>query len=178
LSPSNKSGEAGELVVVAGALDKLTLILTTNRLGLRSDLNGLLVVAVAGAGGLDQAVNLGVADDLGQTGRDLREGGSALVVRVVVHKVSTDASRSGEVVDVAFTVVSQSVTVDGVERQHLEHFVHSDDVFDDASDKIVLSQLRGFGQSNRSHGYFPFLYWLNTTTAQGRTHTSNFPQHF
>ena len=146
--------QARELVARAGAVDQLVLVLAASGLRLGGDLDSGLVVAVAGAGSLDQAVHFGVTHDGGEVGVDLGEGRSALT-STSAGEGRADTGHDDVAQDV-LAVVREAVAFDGVEGQHVEHAVDGDDVFDHASNQFVLGQLGAFGKGNRSHDWPSF----------------------
>ncbi len=136
--------DAGERVARTVADDHVLLILATDRLGFRSDLDGCLVLDVT-ACSLDQAIDFSVTDDGGQSRRHLREGRCGF---------GGDGAIDAEELRIAhgvFAIVSQRITVDVLERHHFEDGVDVDDRFDHASVEQILGEFCGFRECYRSH---------------------------
>jgi hypothetical protein len=152
LTGGDQVGQADDRVAGAVTSDELLLELTAAGLGLAANLHCGLVVPVTRTGDLDQPVDFRVTEDGRERARDLREGRGIL---------RGDRIAGGRVLNVAervLAVVGEGVALDPVERQHLEHAVHGDDVFDYASDELVLSELRRFGQCHGRHFRAPLKF--------------------
>src|ERR1019366_7459709 len=145
LTRINEIEQAEELIADASAVDKLVLVLTTNALGLGGDLHSRLIVPVAAASGLDQAVDFRIADNRDEARSDTRKGCRVLGDNEVAR---------GRVLHIRkrkFAVILQRITLDAVKADHFKEAIDSDDRLNDTGYQFIEGQLGRLVQGNRGH---------------------------